>query len=76
MMYSSSEPPLTIAELEANYSIYCKALRSLLREGKNQQAIKRTVCWDRLSALHESLPQRYRSPDDLFSLFRCEIERQ
>lgn len=74
-MNSSSEPALTIAELEEKYSIYCKALRCLLLEGKNQQAIERTVCWDRLATLHNCLPKRYKSPDYLFCLFRREIER-
>jgi hypothetical protein len=75
-MNSSGEPALTIPELEAKYSIYCKALRYLLLEGKNQQAIERTVCWDRLATLHNSLPKRYKSPDYLFCLFRREIERE
>lgn len=75
-MSPSSEPALTIGELEAKYSTYCKALRCLLREGKSQQAIARTVCWDRLAALHHSLPKRYKSPDYLFCLFRRDIERE
>lgn len=75
-MTSSTEPVLTIGELEAKYSTYCKVLRFLLREGKTQQAIERTVCWDRLATLHNSLPKRYKSPDYLFCLFRREIERE
>ncbi|MCH9715307.1 MAG: DUF3136 domain-containing protein, partial [Cyanobacteria bacterium] len=35
MSVRSLEPPgLTIAELEANYPLYCKALRLLIQEGK------------------------------------------
>jgi hypothetical protein len=75
-MNSSRGPALTIPELEAKYSTYCKVLRHLLLEGRNQQAIERTVCWDRLATLHTSLPKRYKSPDYLFCLFRREIERE
>jgi hypothetical protein len=75
-MTSSSEPALTLAELEAKYPTYCKVLRYLLVEGKNQQAIERTVCWDRLATLHNNLPKRYKSPGYLFCLFRREIERE
>ena len=28
-------------------------------------AIQRTICWDYLQRLHRSLPQSYRSPEDL-----------
>ena len=48
----SSSQGLTIGELEANYSLYCKALRLLLKEGKTVAAIQRTVCWSRLEQLH------------------------
>jgi len=36
----SSSQGLTIGELEANYSLYCKALRLLLKEGKTVAAIQ------------------------------------
>jgi hypothetical protein len=39
----SSSNGLTIGELEANYSLYCKALRRLLQEGRSRAAIQRTI---------------------------------
>ena len=35
-------PRVTIGELEANYSMYCKALRLLVREGRTLKKIQRT----------------------------------
>jgi hypothetical protein len=69
---SSMAPRLTIAELEANYSLYCKALRLLIREGKSIAKVRRTVCWQRLSTLHTCLPGQYRDPDYLYALLQRE----
>lgn len=55
--------PLSIGELEAGFSAYCQALRRLVADGRS---IERTLCWHNLSALHSSLPQRYRAPEDLY----------
>ncbi len=71
---SQSQPAaITIAELEANYSMYCKALRMLIREGKNLVKIQRTVCWGRLQSLYQCYPSRYKSPDHLYFLIRREV---
>ena len=43
MKGSPADPP-TIGELEAKYSLYCKAMRLLLKEGRTVEAIQRTVC--------------------------------
>ncbi|MEI6615363.1 MAG: DUF3136 domain-containing protein [Cyanobium sp. ELA507] len=75
-MSESSAPLLTIGQLEAKYPMYCKAMRLLLREGCTRKQIERTVCWDRLSILHNSLPRSYKSPEYLFLLFRREFEQQ
>jgi hypothetical protein len=64
---------LTIGELEASYSLYCKALRILVREGKTIDKIKRSVCWHRLTALHHSLPRQYKAPEHLYFLIKREI---
>jgi hypothetical protein len=64
---------LTIGELEANYSLYCKALRRLLQEGRSRAAIQRTVCWDRLSQLHICLPGRYRDPAYLCAVLKRDL---
>lgn len=58
--------PLSIGELEAGFSAYCQALRRLVADGHSRERIERTLCWHKLSALHSSLPQRYRSPEDLY----------
>lgn len=73
---SSANPALTIGELEANYSLYCKALKLLLLEGRSLTRIQRTVCWERLVILHTCLPNRYRAPDYLAALLRREIAEQ
>lgn len=65
-------PSLTIGELEANYSLYCKALRLLIREGKSIAKVRRTVCWQRLEILHNCLPGQYREPDYLYTLLQRE----
>ncbi|MFY8149146.1 MAG: DUF3136 domain-containing protein [Prochlorococcaceae cyanobacterium] len=64
---------LTIGELEANYSLYCKAMRLLLKEGKAIESIRRTVCWSRLEQLHTCLPSRYKSPDYLYVVLKRDI---
>jgi hypothetical protein len=61
---------VTIGELEAGYSMYCKALRLLIREGRTLGKIQRTVCWQRLAQLHECLPSQYKDPDYLYVLLR------
>jgi hypothetical protein len=65
---------LTIGELEASYSTYCKAMRLLIREGRSLARIQRTVCWQRLECLHRCLPGQYRDPDYLYLLLRREIQ--
>lgn len=72
MTTSRPVPSLTIGELEANYSLYCKALRLLIREGKSIAKVRRTVCWQRLEILHNCLPGQYREPDYLFALLKRE----
>ena len=74
MTTSLPAPGLTIGELEANYSLYCKALRLLIREGKSIAKVRRTVCWQRLEILHTCLPGQYREPDYLFALLQRELK--
>ena len=61
---------LTIGDLEAGFSTYCQALRRLVAEGREMESIRRTICWDYLNRLHTSLPQSYRSPEDLVQRYR------
>ena len=63
----SSQPSITIGELEANYQLYCKALRMLVAEQRTLNKIQRTVCWGRLQTLHHCLPRQYKSPDYLYA---------
>lgn len=58
---------LTIGELEANYQLYCKALKMLIAEQRSLKKTQRTVCWDRLEILHHCLPRQYKSPDYLYA---------
>ena len=75
MTTSLPAPGLTIGELEANYPLYCKAMRLLIREGKTIAKVRRTVCWQRLEILHKCLPNRYKSPDYLCALLKREVEQ-
>ncbi|MFM7229978.1 MAG: DUF3136 domain-containing protein [Cyanobacteriota bacterium] len=68
-----SRPSVTIGELEANYPLYCKALRMLLIEGRSGEELRRTLCWQRLTLLHRSLPGRYKEPEHLMLLFRQSV---
>lgn len=70
---SSTTRPPTIGELEAKYSLYCKAMRLLLKEGKSMEAIRRTLCWSRLEQLHICLPGRYKSPDYLYAVLKRDV---
>ena len=63
----------TIGELEAKYSLYCEAMRRLLKEGRSLEAIQRTLCWSRLAQLHTCLPTRYKSPDYLCVVLRRDL---
>ncbi len=69
----AGDQPPTIGELEAKYSLYCKAMRLLLKEGRSMEAIRRTVCWSRLEQLHICLPSRYKSPDYLYAVLKRDI---
>ncbi|MFZ0409080.1 MAG: DUF3136 domain-containing protein [Cyanobium sp.] len=75
----TTEPPrpqkstVTIGELEAGYSMYCKAMRLLIREGRSLSSIQRTVCWQRLAQLHDCLPGQYRDPEYLYLLLRRDL---
>jgi hypothetical protein len=64
---------LRIGELEAQYPTYCKAMRLLVRDGVSLAKIKRTVCWERLTLLHTSLPRQYRDPELLFFNLQREL---
>jgi len=57
---------LTLGELEASFPVYCKALRILIREERPIEQIERSVCWRRLSALHQALPRQYRDPRQIY----------
>ena len=61
---------LTIGDLEAGFSTYCQALRRLVADGRDLNSIRRTICWDYLNRLHTSLPQSYRSPEDLVQRYQ------
>lgn len=67
---------LTIGELEASYPLYCKALRILIREERSIEQIRRSVCWQRLEALHRCLPKQYKDPLHLYFQLRRSIEQE
>ena len=65
----SATKSLTIGDLEAGFSAYCQALRRLVADGRDLESIRRTICWDYLTRLHTSLPQSYRSPEELVARY-------
>ena len=65
---------LTIGDLEAGFATYCQALRRLVSSGRNLDSIRRTLCWDYLQRLHTSLPQSYRSPDELVQRYQRALD--
>jgi hypothetical protein len=72
----SSEPSITIAQMEASYPAYCKALRMLVKDGISLNKIQRTVCWDRLQLLHTTLPRQYRDPVVHYAMVKRDVEQQ
>ncbi|MCH9714958.1 MAG: DUF3136 domain-containing protein [Cyanobacteriota bacterium] len=57
---------LTVGELEAQYPLYCKAMRILVRDDVSLSKARRTVCWQRLEILNHCLPRQYREPEQLY----------
>ena len=74
MLINTTMPPatkvLTIGDLEAGFPSYCQALRQLVTIGRDVESIRRTLCWDYLERLHRSLPQSYRSPEELLQRYQ------
>ena len=64
---TSKTASITIGELEANYQLYCKALKMLIAEKRTLNKIQRTVCWGCLEKLHHCLPKHYKSPHYLYT---------
>ena len=56
----------SIAELQQTYNEYVKALRWLVADGVKESEARKSVCWKRLSSLHEAMPQYYGSPQSMF----------
>ena len=73
---TSAAPSITVAQLEASYSAYCKALRMLVRDGISLNKIKRTVCWDRLELLHTTLPRQYLDPEVHYAMVKRDVENE
>ena len=72
----TAAPAITIAQLEASYPAYCKALRLLVKDGVSLNKIKRTVCWDRLLLLHTTLPRQYRDPTLHYAMVKRDLDSQ
>ena len=60
-------------DLEANFSLYCQALRIQIRQQKTIDQIQRSACWHRLVLLHHSLPGDYKDPNQLYLNFKQEL---
>ena len=73
---STEAPSVTVGQLEAGYASYCKALRMLILDGVSLNKIKRTVCWDRLQLLHNTLPRQYRDPVVHYGMVKRAVEAE
>jgi hypothetical protein len=73
-IHTSAAPAITVAQLEASYPAFCKALRMLVQDGLSLNKIKRTVCWDRLQLLHTTLPRQYRDPVVHYAMVKRDVE--
>ena len=73
---TAAAPAITVAQLEARYPAYCKALRMLVQDGISLNKIQRTVCWDRLQLLHSTLPRQYRDPVVHYAMVKRDVEQQ
>ena len=49
----------SLAELQQTYDVYVKALRLLVADGVKESEARKSVCWKRLSSLHDALPNVY-----------------
>ena len=72
----TDSPAITVAQLEASYPAYCKALRLLVRDGLSLSKIQRTVCWDRLQLLHTTMPRHYRDPLVHYAMVKRDVDNQ
>ena len=45
---------------------YLKALQILIQDGSSMEKAQKTVCWNRLTRLHEAMPNQYLNPEHLF----------
>jgi hypothetical protein len=68
--------PLTPDELEHSFTIQCKALRILVREGRSLAKIRRTACWLQLETLHDLNPRRYPLPERLHDQLHNQLHNQ
>ena len=72
--HTSAAPAITVAQLEASYPAYWKALRMLLQDWFSLTKIQRAVCWDRLQLLHTTLPRQYRDPVVHYAMVKRDVE--
>ncbi|MGB1622149.1 MAG: DUF3136 domain-containing protein [Synechococcus sp.] len=56
----------TIDELRQTFEVYTKALHLLVADNVEVSEARKTVCWRRLSRLHESMPNHYPNPESTF----------
>ena len=56
----------SLAELQQTYELYVRALRLLVADGVKESEARRSVCWKRLSGLHDALPHLYGTPQSIF----------
>ena len=56
----------SLAELRETEAVYTRAMEYLVADGVKEAEARESVCWRRLSQLHQALPDRYSDPRALF----------
>ena len=56
----------SINELQETEAVYTRAMEYLVADGVKEAEARKSVCWRRLSRLHQALPNRYADPQALF----------
>jgi hypothetical protein len=67
---------LSVGELEVQYTLYCKTMRILVRDGVTINKARRTACWQRLEILNHCLPRQYRDPEQLYLHIKRDHQNQ
>ena len=61
----------SLAELRETETVFTRAMEYLVADGVKEAEARESVCWRRLSQLHQALPDCYSDPHALFLTLRA-----